>query len=92
VQSATIVPYIATLKLMIGEHEAWQTMSISGPPPIVSMKEVGGLQSEVERGNVPNWNFFDNVEIPREHIDPNKRGGVGKTSVTNRGLVEQPLE
>ncbi|MGN6133683.1 MAG: SHD1 domain-containing protein, partial [Aureliella sp.] len=39
VQSATIVPYIATLKLMIGEHEAWQTMSISGPPPIVSMKE-----------------------------------------------------
>lgn len=92
VQSATIVPYVATLKLMIGDAEAWQTMAISGPPYSVAMKDMSALQSEVDRNNTPNWSFFQTVEIPSEHIDPKKRDGVGKTSVTNRGLVEQPIE
>jgi hypothetical protein len=92
VQTATVIPYIASLKLMIGDQEAWQTMSMSGPPMRVAMKDMSSLQSEVDRGNNPNWNFFQTVDIPSEHIDPKKRGGVGKTSVTNRGLMEQPLE
>jgi hypothetical protein len=56
------------------------------------MKESDSLQSEVDRWTTPTWNFYQSVDIPAEIIDPKKRGGVGKTAVTNRGLLEQPLE
>ncbi len=88
VQSASITPYIAALKIFVGKDEAWGTMSSSGPPPVVSMREGDSLQSEVDRSNQPTWGFYQNLDIPAEIIDPKKRGGLGTTSVSNRGLVE----
>ena len=91
-QSVSVTPFIASLKLMVDAEEAWQSTSSTAPPPIVAMKEGTSLQSEVDRWTQPNWTFYQSLDIPAEIIDPKKRGGVGKTSVTNRGLLEQPLE
>ncbi len=88
VQSATITPFVANLRVMVGKDEAWGTMSSSGPPPVVSMREGDSLQKEVDRSNQPVWSFYQHVDIPAEIIDPKKRGGLGTTAVTNRGLVE----
>ena len=88
VQSATITPYVASVKILVGNDEAWSAISSSGPPPTVSMREGDSLQSEVDRSNQPTWSFYQSVDIPTEIIDPNKRGGLGSTAVTNRGLVE----
>lgn len=88
VQSATITPYIASLKILVGKDEAWSAISSSGPPPVVSMREGDSLQSEVDRSNQPTWGFYQTVDIPTDIIDPKKRGGLGSTAVTNRGLVE----
>lgn len=91
VQSASITPYVSTLTLLIGNDQGWQSGTASGPPPTVMMKEGDSLQSEVDRWNGPTWSFFQSVDIPPEILDPKMRGGVGKTAVTNRGLMEQPL-
>ncbi len=56
---------------------------------MVFLREGDSLQAEIDRGNAPIWQFFFTLDIPSEIIDPKKRGGVGRTSVTNRGLVEE---
>ena len=88
VQSATITPYLANLKIFVGKDEVWSNMSSSGPPPLVSMQEGDTLQKEVDRSNQPMWSYFQSIDIPTEIFDPRKRGGLGSTAVTNRGLVE----
>lgn len=88
VQSATITPYIAVLKIFVGKEEVWATVSSTGPPSVVSMREGDTLQGQVDRGNQPMWNYYATIDIPTELIDPNKRRGLGTTAVTNRGLVE----
>ena len=88
VQSATITPYVASVKVMVGDDEAWSNISSSGPPPVVSMREGDSLQSEIDRSNQPTWSFYQTVDIPTEIVDPKKRGGLGSTAVSNRGLVE----
>lgn len=94
IQSATITPYVARLKILVNKEEAWSTVSSSGPPPIITMRKGETLQSVVDSGNQPNWSFYQTVDMPTEIIDPNKRGGLGSTAVTNRGLVESadPME
>ncbi len=51
------------------------------------MREGDSLQSQVDRGNLPMWNFYERMEIPAEIVDPKKKA-LGTTKVTNRGLVE----
>ncbi len=70
VQSATITPYIASVKVLVGKDEAWANISSSGPPPVVSMREGDSLQAEVDRSNQPTWTFYQTVDIPTEIIDP----------------------
>ncbi len=88
VQSANIMPFEATIKIKVKNDEVWATMSSSGPPPVVMMREGDTLQSEVDRANQPVWSFYQTLDIPAQIIDPKKRGGLGTTAVTNRGLVE----
>ncbi len=92
IQSASITPYITNVVIKYGGEPAWQMFGSSGPPPMVSLKEGESLQSEVDRWTQPNWRFFETLSIPPNIIDPKKRGGLGKTSVTNRGLLEQTIE
>ncbi|MCC6510300.1 MAG: hypothetical protein IT423_14445 [Pirellulaceae bacterium] len=88
IQSASITPFVAKVQILVGKDEAWSTLSSSGPPPIVSMREGESLQSEIDRSNRPVWSFYQSLDIPAEIIDPKKRGGVGHTAVTNKGLVD----
>lgn len=86
-QSATVVPFISSAKIMIGEQVAWQSGTSSGAPGIVMLKEGQTVQNEVDRWQKPNVEFFDKVEIPPRIMDPAKKNGLGTTQVTNRGLI-----
>ncbi len=93
-QSATVTPYIATVKVMLGNDEAWGMMSSTGPPPFLMLRQGESVQDHINASGSgsPNWKFFQSVDIPHEILHPKKKGGVGRTSVTNRGLIEEVIE
>jgi len=86
-ESASVTPYISSLKLNVGEVVAWQSGTSSGAPFSVRLKEGESVQDEVDRWQRPNPAFFDSVDIPDKIMDPAHRNGLGTTKVTNRGLV-----
>lgn len=87
--TATVVPYISSLRIQIGDVVAWQTGTRSGAPPLIRLGEGQTAQSEVDKWQRPHPGFFDRVEMPNEILDPAKRNGLGATKVTNRGLISQ---
>ncbi len=86
-QTASVTPYISSLRLMIGDKVAWQSGTSTGTPGIIMLKEGQTAQAEIDKWQHPNPDFFDNVEIPAKILDPTKRTGLGTTQVTNRGLI-----
>ena len=86
-QTASVTPYISSLRLMIGDKVAWQSGTSTGAPSIIMLKEGQTAQAEIDKWLHPNPDFFDNVEIPSKILDPAKPTGLGTTQVTNRGLI-----
>jgi hypothetical protein len=86
-QTATVTPYISSIKINLGEKVIWQSASSSGAPPMVRLKEGESVQNEVSRWQKPDPGFFDRVDIPARILDPDKKNGLGVTEVTNRGLI-----
>jgi hypothetical protein len=86
-ETVSVTPFISRLKIQVGETDVWWTGTSTGAPPVVSLKEGGSAQQEVDRWQKPNPGFFEKVEIPSRILDPAKRNGLGTTEVTNRGFV-----
>jgi hypothetical protein len=86
-ETVTVQPFISEVRVDVGGQIAWQTMTSSGVPPLLRLKEGQTVQSEVDKWQRPNPQFFDTVNMPERILDPAKRNGVGQTKVTNRGLV-----
>jgi hypothetical protein len=89
-QTASVVPYLTSLRLMMGKKAVWQSGTGNGIPPIVTLYEGRTVQDEVDRWQHPNVEFFETVLIPTRVMDPAKRIGLGTTMVTNRGLIVAP--
>jgi len=89
-QTVTVEPYLASVRLMIGPQVAWRAVSSSGVPSQMMLEEGQTVQGEVDRCQRPNPGFFETVTIPPKVIDPAKRDGLGTTKVTSRGLVVEP--
>jgi hypothetical protein len=88
-QSATVTPFISSLRIDVGTKIAWQSATSSGVPPFLRLEEGQTVQSEVNKWQKPNPDFFDSVEIPQRILDPDKRHGLGRTKVSSRGLVPE---
>jgi hypothetical protein len=86
-QSATVTPYISSIKITQGEKTIWQSASSSGAPPMVRLREGESVQDQVGGWQKPDPGFFERVDIPASILDPAKKNGLGITEVTNRGLI-----
>jgi hypothetical protein len=88
-ESVTITPYISEVRVEADGKNAWHSMTSSGVPPSLRLPEGQSVQSEVDKWQKPNPQFFDTVTLPAKIFDPAKRNGIGLTNVTNRGLIAQ---
>ncbi|MGE0755817.1 MAG: SHD1 domain-containing protein [Pirellulaceae bacterium] len=86
-ETVTVQPHISELRVEVDGKVAWMSRTSSGVPPILHLKEGESMQGEVNKWQKPNPDFFDQVRIPDRILDPAKRNGLGRTQVTNRGLV-----
>lgn len=81
--TVTFTPHFANLTIFRGETIVWQTGTSTGPPPIISGRD---LQSEVAKTEVPQLQFFSAVSIPSEIIDPKYSRGFGVSMLGLRGI------
>lgn len=86
-QTVTCVPFISTLTLAVGKNPFWTSGTSTGAPAMMMLRDGQSAQGEVDKMQRPNPEFFEGVKIPAKIMDPAKRGGLGSTKVTNRGLV-----
>lgn len=87
VVSVTVSPIVSSMVLSRGQEVVWQSASSNGVPPIVRLEEGKSLQSEADQWQKPDVEFFSRQDVPQEVMDPKKRGGVGTSDVTLKGLV-----
>jgi hypothetical protein len=85
--SASVVPYVSSVKIMIGDQVAWEGGTSTGAPVMMMLKPGQSVQAEVDRWQRPDVEFFEKLDIPAKILDPTKRSGLGTTQVTNRGLI-----
>ena len=85
--SASVTPYISSIKIDLGKETAWQSSTSSGAPSMVSLSQGESVQAEIDKWQKPNVQFFNDLDIPANILDPAKRLGLGVTTVTNRGLI-----
>lgn len=79
---ASFRPHYSRLQLTKGQQVLWQSGTSTGPPPIVR----GDAQSEINRMQKPNYQFFEAVYIEPEILDPKYSRGFGESVFGLRGL------
>jgi hypothetical protein len=87
VQTVSHSPIVSSISLQRGSEVVWEAASSSGTPPMVMLREGQSLQSEADKWQRPDIEFFGRQDVPQEVIDPKKRGGIGTSDVTLQGLV-----
>ncbi|MBM4090114.1 MAG: hypothetical protein FJ276_11945 [Planctomycetes bacterium] len=79
-------PIISSYTITQGQQLIWSGASSSGIPPVISLREGQDAQQEVNKWQAADVNFFSRCDIPDSVFDPKKKGGVGTTDITIRGL------
>jgi hypothetical protein len=81
--SVTYRPYFASLAIKRGDSIIWSSGSSTGAPSVVDFKNA---QSEINKMQVPQLNFFERVTLQTEVIDPKYARGFGVSSLGLRGI------
>ena len=66
----------------------WENVSMSGPPPMLSLKKDQTIDQAVAENMANAWQFFKNVEIPKQVAKVSDKPGYGTSRLTARGLQE----
>ena len=85
--SVTATPYISSCEIYRGQEVVWSSGSSSGIPPILMLQQGQDVQGAVKQWEAADVDFFQRVDIPQEVLDPAKKGGLGISDVTSRGLI-----
>jgi hypothetical protein len=86
-ESVSVTPFVSSLVLKLGDKVLWQSGTSTGAPPVLFLRDGQTAQGEINKWQNPDPDFFSRVDIPTRLLDPAKRNGLGKTEVTNRGLI-----
>jgi hypothetical protein len=86
-QTVTVTPEISTVRIEVGGKVAWSACTGTGAPSVLMLPKGQTAQSEIDRWQKPNVEFFEGLDIPDSILDPARRTGLGTTRVTTRGLI-----
>lgn len=81
--SVTYSPYFASIKIIEDKRVLWQSGSSTGAPPIVRGDDI---QGQVTQMQVPQLQFFEQVQMPDRVIDPKYANGFGRSIFGLRGI------
>ena len=81
-EKATFRPHYSNLKIYQDDTILWQTGTSTGAPAFIQ----GDVQTELNKYQKPQLNFFKNVEPDVEIIDPKYSRGFGVSKLGLRGI------
>ena len=81
-EKATFRPHFSSLKIYRGETILWQSGTSTGAPGFIR----GDVQTELNKYQNPQLNFFKSVEPDVEIIDPKYSRGFGVSRLGLRGI------
>ena len=82
----TYTPYYANLQIKKGEEVLWRSGVSTGAPGTIRA-DPSSFQSEVNKQQVPQLEFFRVVKIASEVIHPKYSRGFGVSALSTRGIV-----
>lgn len=86
-RTVTFSPRICRYQILDGTMVLWENSSSTSAPPTVMTGAGESLDNVVNDYNEYHLEFFTDSDVPAEVIDPTKKLGLGRSTVTNRGLV-----
>ena len=89
VVSVSSTPWTQSIQLIHDGKAAWSNRMSNGAPSSMSLGEGETIQSQVQEATKPNYSLFDRLKFPKEIIYPKFRNGLGRTSITVNGFVDQ---
>lgn len=88
VVSVTTTPFISAYEIHRGNELIWSSGSSSGVPPVILFGD-GTPQSQASKWEKADHDFFTRVDIPDSVMDPAKKGGLGTSYISSRGVEKR---
>ena len=89
VTSVSATPWEQKVQIIFDGKTAWSDSRSTGVP---SGFDLGGgktVNSQVQNQTQATYSLFENLKLPKEIIYPKFRNGLGRTSITVNGFVDQ---
>lgn len=87
-ETVTAQPYFSKLELLYGGEIAWSSTGGSGGlPSVVFVTDGGSIQSEINKNAHANPEHYERTDIPEDIYDPNKKNGIGVSTISAQGLT-----
>ena len=82
-------PWVQGVEFIYEDKIAWNTNTSTGVPSSFRLSEGETAQGEIQKATQPNYRLFESLKFPKEVIYPKFRNGLGRTSITVNGFVDQ---
>jgi len=89
VTSVSATPWEQNVDLIYDGKVAWSDRRSTGVPYSVSLGQGKTISSQVQKQTQPTYSLFESLKFPKEIIYPKFRNGLGRTSITVNGFVDQ---
>ncbi|MFN0053228.1 MAG: SHD1 domain-containing protein [Planctomycetales bacterium] len=90
-EKANVTEQISKLRLFEDNKVLWETVSVSGAPHMLQMKEGQSVQDALAPYQRPNLGFFSNVKLPQYVARQAEGGAYGASRLTPQGIQKAPL-
>ena len=79
-ESVSMTPYTASIDVFRGQQSLWNRATVNRmPSSFISFRGNGTAQEEVRKAEVPDYGFFESLQLPRSILRPEVASAV-KTS------------
>jgi len=88
-ETVTAAPWNQSVEISYNGKQAWRESQGGYVPSSFSLREGESVQSKMREATKENYALFENLEIPAEMLYPKFKNGLGKTSITANGFLDQ---
>lgn len=89
VTTVSATPWEQSVQVVYDGKAAWSDTRSTGVPYSVPLGEGKTINSEVQKQTQATYSLFETLKFPKEIIYPRFRNGLGRTSITVNGFVDQ---
>ncbi len=87
-ETLSMTPYTASLDVFRGQQPLWNRATVNRIPSFLSFRGSGTAQDEVRKAEVPDYGFFESLQLPRSILRPEVASAVKTSTWVNGKWVD----